>query len=187
MTSISTNDFKNGWTVMVDSNLMQIVEFQHVKPGKGPAFVRTKLKNVRTGSVIEKPFRAGESLERVNIDKREMQYLYRDGSDLVFMDSETYEQISVAPESVGDLPDYIVESDSAILLMFGSEIVGTELSASVELLITETEPGIQGDRVSGATKPALLETGLSVQVPLFLETGEKIKVDTRTGSYISRA
>ena len=187
MTSISTNDFKNGWTVMVDSNLMQIVEFQHVKPGKGPAFVRTKLKNVRTGSVIEKTFRAGESLERVNIDNREMQYLYRDGSDLVFMDSDTYEQISVAPESVGDLPDYIVESDSAILLMFGSEIVGTELSASVELLITETEPGIQGDRVSGATKPALLETGLNVQVPLFLETGEKIKVDTRTGSYISRA
>ena len=187
MTSISTNDFKNGWTLMVDSNLMQIVEFQHVKPGKGPAFVRTKLKNVRTGSVIEKTFRAGESLERVNIDKREMQYLYRDGLDLVFMDSETYEQITVAPESVGDLPDYIVESDSAILLMFGSEIVGTELSASVELLITETEPGIQGDRVSGATKPALLETGLNVQVPLFLETGEKIKVDTRTGSYISRA
>ena len=116
-----------------------------------------------------------------------MQYLYRDGLDLVFMDSETYEQITVAPESVGDLPNYIVESDSAILLMFGSEIVGTELSASVELLITETEPGIQGDRVSGATKPALLETGLNVQVPLFLETGEKIKVDTRTGSYISRA
>ena len=187
MTSISTNDFKNGWTLMVDSNLMQIVEFQHVKPGKGPAFVRTKLKNVRTGSVIEKTFRAGESLERVNIDTREMQYLYRDGLDLVFMDSETYEQITVAPESVGDLPNYIVESDSAILLMFGSEIVGTELSASVELLITETEPGIQGDRVSGATKPALLETGLNVQVPLFLETGEKIKVDTRTGSYISRA
>ena len=187
MTSISTNDFKNGWTLMVDSNLMQIVEFQHVKPGKGPAFVRTKLKNVRTGSVIEKTFRDGESLERVNIDKREMQYLYRDGLDLVFMDSETYEQITVAPQSVGDLPNYIVESDSAILLMFGSEIVGTELSASVELLITETEPGIQGDRVSGATKPALLETGLNVQVPLFLETGEKIKVDTRTGSYISRA
>ena len=187
MASVSTNDFKNGWTIMVDGNLMQVVEFQHVKPGKGPAFVRTKIKNVRTGSVIEKTFRAGESVDRVNIDKREMQYLYKDGSDLVFMDNETYEQITVQPESVGDLSNYLVESETAILLMFGSEIVGTELSASVELEIAETEPGIQGDRVSGATKPAMLETGLTVQVPLFLEPGEKIKVDTRTGSYISRA
>ena len=187
MASVSTNDFKNGWTIMVDGNLMQVVEFQHVKPGKGPAFVRTKIKNVRTGSVIEKTFRAGESVDRVNIDKREMQYLYKDGSDLVFMDNETYEQITVPPESIGDLSDYLVESETAILLMFGSEIVGTELSASVELVIAETEPGIQGDRVSGATKPAMLETGLTVQVPLFLEPGEKIKVDTRTGSYISRA
>ena len=187
MASVSTNDFKNGWCIMVDGNLMQVVEFQHVKPGKGPAFVRTKIKNVRTGSVIEKTFRAGESVDRVNIDKREMQYLYKDGSDLVFMDNETYEQITVPPESIGDLSDYLVESETAILLMFGSEIVGTELSASVELEIAETEPGIQGDRVSGATKPAMLETGLTVQVPLFLEPGEKIKVDTRTGSYISRA
>ena len=187
MASVSTNDFKNGGTIMVDGNLMQVVEFQHVKPGKGPAFVRTKIKNVRTGSVIEKTFRAGESVDRVNIDKREMQYLYKDGSDLVFMDNETYEQITVPPESVGDHSDYLVESETAILLMFGSEIVGTELSASVELEIAETEPGIQGDRVSGATKPAMLETGLTVQVPLFLESGEKIKVDTRTGSYISRA
>ena len=128
-----------------------------------------------------------KSVDRVNIDKREMQYLYKDGSDLVFMDNETYEQITVPPESVGDLSDYLVESETAILLMFGSEIVGTELSSSVELEIAETEPGIQGDRVSGATKPAMLETGLTVQVPLFLESGEKIKVDTRTGSYISRA
>ena len=187
MASVSTNDFKNGWTIMVDGNLMQVVEFQHVKPGKGPAFVRTKIKNVRTGSVIEKTFRAGESVDRVNIDKREMQYLYKDGSDLVFMDNETYEQITVPPESVGDLSDQLVESETAILLLFGSEIVGTELSASVELEIAETEPGIQGDRVSGATKPAMLETGLTVQVPLFLESGEKIKVDTRTGSHISRA
>ena len=185
--SISTSDFKNGMTIDLDDGLFQISEFQHVKPGKGPAFVRTKIKNVRTGSVIEKTFRAGESVDRVNIDKREMQYLYKDGSDLVFMDNETYEQITVPPESVGDLSDYLVESETAILLMFGSEIVGTELSASVELEIAETEPGIQGDRVSGATKPAMLETGLTVQVPLFLESGEKIKVDTRTGSYISRA
>ena len=116
MASVSTNDFKNGWTIMVDGNLMQVVEFQHVKPGKGPAFVRTKIKNVRTGSVIEKTFRAGESVDRVNIDKREMQYLYKDGSDLVFMDNETYEQITVPPESVGDLSDYLVESETAILL-----------------------------------------------------------------------
>ncbi|MEG3586160.1 MAG: elongation factor P, partial [Actinomycetota bacterium] len=121
------------------------------------------------------------------IDKREMQYLYKDGEDYVFMDNETYEQINVSPNSMGDLADYLVEAEIATLLMFGSEIVGTELSASVELVITETEPGMQGDRVSGATKPATLETGLILQVPLFLEIGEKIKVDTRTGAYISRA
>ena len=187
MPTVSTNDFKNGWTMLLDGNLLQVVEFQHVKPGKGHAFVRTKLKNVRNGSVIEKTFRAGESVERVTIDKREMQYLYNDGEDYVFMDSETYEQINVSPNSIGDLADYLVEAETAVLLMFGSEIVGTELSASVELVIAETEPGIQGDRVSGATKPATLETRLVVQVPLFLETGEKIKVDPRTGSYISRA
>jgi len=187
MPTVSTNEFKNGWTVLLDGNLMQVVEFQHVKPGKGHAFVRTKLKNVCTGSVVEKTFRAGESVERVTIDKREMQYLYKDGEDYVFMDNETYEQINVSPNSIGDLADYLVEAEIAILLMFGNEIVGTELSASVELVIAETEPGIQGDRVSGATKPATLETGLIVQVPLFLETGEKIKVDTRSGAYISRA
>ncbi len=187
MSTVSTNDFKNGWTVLLDGNLLQVVEFQHVKPGKGHAFVRTKLKNIRTGSVVEKTFRAGESVERATIDKREMQYLYKDGEDYVFMDNETYEQINVSPNSMGDLADYLVEAEIATLLMFGSEIVGTELSASVELVITETEPGMQGDRVSGATKPATLETGLILQVPLFLEIGEKIKVDTRTGAYISRA
>ncbi|MBC83831.1 MAG: elongation factor P [Acidimicrobiaceae bacterium] len=187
MPTVSTNDFKNGWTILQDGNLMQVVEFQHVKPGKGHAFVRTKLKNIRSGSVVEKTFRAGESIERATIDKREMQYLYKDGADYVFMDNETYEQINVAPVSLGDLASYLVEAETAILLMYGSEIVGTELSASVELSISETEPGIQGDRVSGATKPATLETGLVVQVPLFLEIGETIKVDTRTGSYISRA
>ena len=187
MAAVSTNDLKNGWTLVLDGNLMQVIEFQHVKPGKGHAFVRSKLKNIRSGSVVEKTFRAGETVERANIDKREMQYLYRDSDTFVFMDNETYEQINVTPATLGQTTNFLVEGSSAILLMFGDEIVSTELSASVELVIAETEPGIQGDRVSGATKPATLETGLAIQVPLFLETGELVKVDTRTGSYISRA
>ena len=187
MAAVSTNELKNGWTLLLDGNLMQVIEFQHVKPGKGPAFVRSKLKNIRTGAVVEKTFRAGETVERANIDKREMQYLYRDGDGFVFMDNETYEQINVTPETLGETANYVVEGSSAILLMYGDEIVSTELTASVELVITETEPGIQGDRVSGATKPATLETGLTIQVPLFLEIGETVKVDTRSGSYISRA
>ncbi len=187
MVAVSTNELKNGWTLVLDGNLMQVIEFQHVKPGKGPAFVRSKLKNIRTGAVIEKTFRAGETVERANIDKREMQYLYRDGEGFVFMDNETYEQLNVDMETLGETANYVVEGSSAVLLMYGDEIVSTELSASVELVITETEPGMQGDRVSGATKPATLETGLTIQVPLFLEIGEAVKVDTRTGSYISRA
>ncbi len=187
MAAVSSNELKNGWTLLLDGNLMQVIEFQHVKPGKGPAFVRSKLKNIRTGAVVEKTFRAGETIERANIDKREMQYLYRDGDGFVFMDNETYEQINVAPKTLGETANYVVEGSSAVLLMYGDEIVSTELTASVELVITETEPGIQGDRVSGATKPATLETGLTTQVPLFLEIGETIKVDTRSGSYISRA
>ena len=187
MVSISTNELKNGWTLVLDGNLMQVIEFQHVKPGKGHAFVRSKLKNIRTGAVIEKTFRAGETVERANIDKREMQYLYRDGEGFVFMDNETYEQLNVEIETLGETANYVVEGSSAVLLMYGDEIVSTELTASVELVITETEPGMQGDRVSGATKPATLETGLTIQVPLFLEIGEAVKVDTRTGSYISRA
>ncbi|MEC7879275.1 MAG: elongation factor P [Actinomycetota bacterium] len=187
MVAISTNELKNGWTLVLEGNLMQVIEFQHVKPGKGPAFVRSKLKNIRTGAVIEKTFRAGETVERANIDKREMQYLYRDGEGFVFMDNETYEQLNVDMETLGETANYVVEGSSAVLLMYGDEIVSTELTASVELVITETEPGMQGDRVSGATKPATLETGLTIQVPLFLEIGEAVKVDTRTGSYISRA
>ena len=187
MVAISTNELKNGWTLVLDENLMQVIEFQHVKPGKGHAFVRSKLKNIRTGAVIEKTFRAGETVERANIDKREMQYLYRDGEGFVFMDNETYEQLNVDIETLGETANYVVEGSSAVLLMYGDEIVSTELTASVELVITETEPGMQGDRVSGATKPATLETGLTIQVPLFLEIGEAVKVDTRTGSYISRA
>ncbi len=187
MPPVSTNDLKNGMTLVLDNNLMQVVEFQHVKPGKGHAFVRSKLKNVRTGAVVENTFRAGETVERANIDKRDMQYLYADGDGYVFMDNETYDQLSVPAEALGETANYVIEGSTATLLMFGSEIVGSDLPASVELTITETEPGIQGDRVSGATKPATLETGLVVQVPLFIEQGERVKVDTRSGSYISRA
>ena len=187
MPQISVNDLKNGITLELDNGLFQVVEFQHVKPGKGHAFVRSKLKNVRSGAVVEKTFRAGETVERANIDKREMQYLYTDGDGYVFMDNETYDQISVSAEALGDTANYVTEGSTATLLMYGSEIVGSDMAASVELTITETEPGIQGDRVSGATKPATLETGLVVQVPLFIEQGERIKVDTRSGDYISRA
>ncbi len=187
MATVSTNDLKNGMTLVLDNNLMHVVEFQHVKPGKGHAFVRSKLKNVRSGAVVEKTFRAGESVERANIDKREMQYLYDDGDGYVFMDNESYDQMSVQRATLGDAANYIIEGSAAVLLMYGTEVVGTDLPASVELTIAETEPGIQGDRVSGATKPATLETGLVVQVPLFVEQGQLIKVDTRTGSYISRA
>ena len=187
MAATSTNDLKNGWTIELDDGLFQIVDFQHVKPGKGHAFVRTTLKNVRTGGVVERTFRAGEKVERANIDKREMQYLYGDGTGYVFMDNETYEQISVPEETLGDTANYVIEGSTVVLQMYGTEIVGTDLPASVELSIAETEPGVQGDRVSGATKPATLETGLVIQVPLFLEPGERVKVDTRTGAYISRA
>lgn len=187
MAATSTNDLRNGWTLELDDGLFQVVDFQHVKPGKGHAFVRTTLKNVRTGGVVERTFRAGEKVERATIDKREMQYLYRDGSGYVLMDNETYEQLNVPEEALGDTANYIVEGSTVVLQMFGSEIVGSDVPASVELAIAETEPGVQGDRVSGATKPATLETGLVVQVPLFVEQGERVKVDTRTGAYISRA
>ncbi|MCY3925166.1 MAG: elongation factor P [bacterium] len=186
MATITTNDLKGGMTLDLAEGLFSVVDFQHVKPGKGHAFVRTTLKNARTGAVLERTFRAGEKVERAVIDKRAMQYLYRDADVRVFMDNETYEQIHVTQEALGDAGDYIVEGDSVILQMYRSEIVGTDLAAAVTLAITETEPGIQGDRVSGATKPAVTETGLVVAVPLFIEAGERIKVDTRTGQYIAR-
>lgn len=187
MPVITTNELKNGMTLDLDGTLLNVVEFQHVKPGKGHAFVRTTLKNVRTGAVIDRTFRAGEKVERTTIDKREMQLLYRDGSDLVFMDNQSYEQLMVAPATLGSAARFLVDGSSVVLLMVGSEIVGTDLPAAVELTIATTEPGVQGDRVSGATKPATLETGLVVSVPLFVEPGERIKVDTRSGNYISRA
>ena len=185
--AITTNDLKNGMSLNLPEGLYQVVEFQHVKPGKGGAFVRTTLRNVRTGASLDKTFRAGEKVEQAMIDKREMQYLYNDGTDYVFMDSESYEQLNVPPASLGSAVDYLRETDSAVLQMYGDEIVGVEVPASVELTVAETEPGVQGDRVSGAKKPATLETGLVVQVPLFIEPAERIKVDTRTGEFISRA
>jgi elongation factor P len=185
--SISTNDLKNGMALDLPEGLMTVVEFQHVKPGKGGAFVRTKLKNYRSGAVIDRTFRADEKVPLAVIDKREMQFLYREASDYVFMDNDTYEQLHVPPDSLGDAVKYLKEVDTAILPMYKDEIVGVDLPAAVELEVTQTEPGIQGDRVSGARKPATLETGITVQVPLFVETGERIKVDTRTGEYLTRA
>lgn len=187
MPTITTNDLRNGMTLELDDGLFQVIDFQHVKPGKGHAFVRTSLRNVRAGGTVERTFRAGEKVERATIDKREMQFLYRDGDDYVFMDNESYDQISVPPDVLGDAVNYVVDGSVAVLLMFGSEIVGIDLPAAVELVIAQTEPGLQGDRVSGATKPATLETGLVVHVPLFVEQGERVKIDTRTGDYLSRA
>ena len=187
MATITTNDLKNGMSLDLDEGLFQVVEFQHVKPGKGGAFVRTTLKNVRNGAVVDKTFRAGEKVERAIIDKREMQFLYREGDDYVFMDNQSYEQVNVTSVALGDAANYLIEGNAAVLQMYGDEIVGVDLPAAVELAIAETEPGIQGDRVSGARKPATLETGLIVQVPLFVGPGDRVKVDTRTGDYLSRA
>lgn len=187
MPTITTNDLKNGMTLELDDGLFQVVDFQHVKPGKGHAFVRTSLRNVRAGGTVERTFRAGEKVERATIDKRDFNFVYKDGDDYVFMDNETYDQINVAPETLGDAGNYIVDGSSVVLEMFGTEIVGTDLPAAVELTIEFTEPGLQGDRSSGGTKPATLETGLVVQVPLFIDQGEKVKIDTRSGEYLSRA
>ena len=185
--AVSTNDLKNGMTLDLGEGLFSVVEFQHVKPGKGGAFVRTKLKNVRTGAVVERTFRADEKLEQAIIDKRETQFLYRDGDDYVFMDQVSYEQTNVAPSSLGDAVNFLKVGDTANLQFYGDEIVGVELPPSVLLTITETEPGVQGDRVSGARKPATLETGFTIQVPLFVNEGDLVKVDTRTGDYMTRA
>ena len=185
--AVSTNDLRNGMTLNLPEGLFNVIEFQHVKPGKGGAFVRTKLKNQRTGAVIERTYRADEKLEQAIIDKREMQFLYRDGGDYVFMDTTSYDQLQVETGLLGDASNYLKEGDDAVIQFWGAEIVGVELPAAVELTVTETEPGLQGDRVSGARKPATVETGLVIQVPLFVNPGEKVKVDTRTGEYLTRA
>ena len=185
--AITTNDLKNGMALNLPEGLFQVVEFQHVKPGKGGAFVRTTLKNVRTGAVIDRRFNAGEKVDQAVIDKREMQFLYRDGNDFVFMDNENYDQLHVQPGALGNSANFIVDGSTVELAMYNGEIVGVDMPASVELTVSDTEPGIQGDRVSGARKPATLETGLVVQVPLFVNVGDRLKVDTRSGEYITRA
>ena len=187
MAAVSTNDLKRGMSLNLPEGLFQVVDFQHVKPGKGGAFVRTTLRNTRTGGTVDRTFRADEKVEQAMIDKREMQFLYRDGDDFVFMDNESYDQLHVAPVALGDSASYIVDGSTVVLQMYGDEIVGSDLPAAVELTIAETEPGVQGDRVSGARKPAKLETGLVLQVPLFVNPGDRIKVDTRSGEYITRA
>ncbi|HEV3400427.1 MAG TPA: elongation factor P [Acidimicrobiales bacterium] len=184
--NVSTNDLKNGMTLDLPDGLFSVVEFQHVKPGKGGAFVRTKLKNVRTGAVLDRTYRADEKLEQAIIDKREMQFLYREGGHHVFMDNSTYDQLHVDTARLSSVASYLKEGDSAILQMYDDEVVGVDLPAAVELAVTATEPGVQGDRVSGARKPATLETGLVVSVPLFVNVGDRVKVDTRTGEYLTR-
>ena len=184
--SVSTNDLKNGMTLDLPEGLFQVVEFQHVKPGKGGAFVRTKLRNSRTGAVLERTFRADEKVEQAVVDKREMQYLYSEGTDLVFMDNETYDQLHVEPKSLGDATSYLLPSSNIVLQMYKDEIIGVDLPSAVDLVVTVTEPGLQGDRSSAGRKPATVETGLQVQVPLFVNQGDKIRVDTRSGEYVTR-
>lgn len=182
----TTNDLKNGVVLNIDGQLWQVVEFQHVKPGKGPAFVRTKLKAVLSGKVVDKTFNAGIKIETANVDKRDMQYLYRDGDAWVFMDTSNYDQISILDTVVGDNAKYMLENQNALVATHDGVPLYVELPASVELLITYTEPGLQGDRSTGGTKPATLETGAEIQVPLFIENNTRVKVDTRDGSYLGR-
>jgi elongation factor P len=183
----STNDLKNGLVLNLEGQLWQVQEFQHVKPGKGPAFVRTTLKQIPSGKIVDKTFNAGTKVETANVDRRTMTYLYKEGEDFVFMDSDTYDQIPVGPGIVGDAAKYLLENSEATVAMHDGKVLYIELPAAVELVITYTEPGLQGDRSSGGTKPATVETGAQVLVPLFIDNGEKIKVDTRDGKYLSRA
>ena len=184
---VSTNEFKNGMHIELDGSVWRIVEFQHVKPGKGGAFVRTKLKNVLSGKVVDKTFNAGVKVETANVDKRTMQYLYQDGSDYVFMDTQSYDQVHVPSEVVGDGAHFMLENQEGVVALHEGVPLYVELPAAVELTITYTEPGVQGDRSTGGTKPATLETGYEISVPLFITQGEKVRVDTRDGSYLGRA
>lgn len=184
---VSTNDLKNGMVLNLDGDLWTVLWFQHHKPGKGGAMVRSKLKNVNSGAVVERTFRADEKVDQAIVDKREMSYLYHDGTHYVFMDQQTYEQLSVEEDEVGDARSWLTEGQVATLALYEGRPIAVELPASVELTITETEPGVKGDRVSGATKPATVSTGATIQVPLFIEPGETVKVDTRTGEYLTRA
>lgn len=182
----TTNDLKNGMVLNIDGQLWSVVEFQHVKPGKGPAFVRTKLKGVTSGKVVSKTFNAGLKVETANVDRRDMQYLYNDGTGFVFMDTADYEQLTVADDIVGDAANFLLEGQEAIVAMHDGLPLYIEMPTSVVMEITQTDPGLQGDRSSAGTKPATIETGYQIQVPLFLETGTKVKVDTRTGDYLGR-
>jgi elongation factor P len=182
----TTNDLKNGMVLQMDNGLWQVLEFQHVKPGKGPAFVRTKLKNVTSGKIIDKTFNAGTKVETATVDRSDYQYLYNDGTDYIFMDVKTYDQVAVSPEIIGDAKNFLLENATVMIAQHDGQVLYVELPASVVLEITHTEPGLQGDRATGGTKPATLETGAEIQVPLFLNVGDKVKVDTRDGSYLSR-
>jgi elongation factor P len=182
----TTNDLKNGLVLNLDGQLWSIVEFQHVKPGKGGAFVRTKLKNVLSGKVVDKTFNAGTKVDTATVDKRDMQYLYKDGTDFVFMDLNTYDQLHVPADTVGSVANFLLENQDVIVAVHEGTPLYVELPTSVVLEITYTEPGLQGDRSTGGTKPATVQTGYEIQVPLFLETGTKVKVDTRTGDYLGR-
>jgi elongation factor P len=184
--SVSTNDLKNGMTLELDGTLFQVVEFQHVKPGKGGAFVRTKLRNVRTGSVVERTFNAGVKVGLAIVERKDMQYLYRDGESLTFMDMSSYEQIPVPAEIVGDGASWLSEGATAQVAMHQGTPIGVELPASVTLAITKTQPAVKGDTKNNAMKPAVLETGAEIQVPMFVEEGERVKVDTRSGAYMER-
>ena len=182
----TTNDLKNGLVLNLDGQLWSVVEFQHVKPGKGGAFVRTKLKNVLSGKVVDRTFNAGTKVETANVDKRGMSYLYREGEDFVFMDSDTYEQVQVPAATVGDGAGYLLENTEVVVAVHEGTALYVELPVTLELLVEHTDPGLQGDRSTGGTKPATLETGAQIQVPLFITTGEKLKVDTRDGRYLGR-
>ncbi len=181
-----TSDFKNGLVLKIDGNLQQIIEFQHVKPGKGPAFVRTKLKNVLSGKVVDKTFNAGVKVETATVDRRDMSYLYHDGSDYIFMDGQTFDQISISEETVGDGARFLLENMTVNVATHEGEPLFVELPVTVELVVQHTDPGLQGDRSTGGTKPATLETGAEVQVPLFINTGDKLKIDSRDGNYLGR-
>lgn len=184
---ISTNDFKTGVTVDIDGDVYQVVDFQHVKPGKGAAFVRAKIRNMRTGSVVERTFNAGEKLPKARIDRREVQYLYNDGNDYNFMDMESYDQMALSQEQLGDTIKYLKENMIISLLMYQGKSIGVDIPNFVELEVVETDPGIKGDTASGGSKPAKMETGYIVQVPFFINVGDVLQIDTRTGHYIKRA
>ena len=182
----STADFKNGLVLRMDDQLWQIMEFQHVKPGKGPAFVRTKIKNVLSGKTVDKTFNAGVKVETATVDRRDMTYLYHDGSDYIFMDGDTYDQVSIAESTIGESARFLLENMTVQVSLNEGNPLFVELPVTVELIVAQTDPGLQGDRSTGGTKPATLETGAEIQVPLFINTGDKLKVDSRDGSYLGR-